>query len=372
MTPAGGTSVVVVGGGVIGLACAAALARSGFPTTLIEQHKGFGRETTSRNSEVIHAGLYYPPDSLKARFCVEGRERLYSRCRSDGVAHRRLGKVIVACDEAERMALDAIATRGRAAGAGALEWLSSEELRQRVAGVRGVAALWSPESGIVDGGALCLSLAAEVERHEGVLALCHRLVEIAGTSPWRLVIEGSDGARDTVECGVVINAAGLHADRVAEMAGLDVDALGLRLHWCKGDYFSLAPGATPPLRHLVYPLPSEAGLGIHATLDLGGRVRFGPDTEYVDQLRYDVDAAKTTPFAEAIRRYWPTLRAEDLSPDYAGIRPKLAGPGEGFRDFVVREESANGAPGFVNLVGIESPGLTAALAIAEEVVHLLR
>jgi L-2-hydroxyglutarate oxidase LhgO len=189
---------------------------------------------------------------------------------------------------------------------------------------------------------------------------------------YRVTARRPDGAHETLACDAVVNAAGLAADAVAELAGLDVDALGYRLHLCKGDYFSLAPAARLRLAHLVYPVPAGAGLGVHATLDLAGRVRFGPDAEYVDRVRYDVDPAKAVRFAELVRRYLPAIRAEWLAPDYAGVRPKLSGPGEGFRDFVVAEESASGLPGLVNAIGIESPGLTAAPAIAARVVDLLR
>jgi L-2-hydroxyglutarate oxidase LhgO len=220
----------------------------------------------------------------------------------------------------------------------------------------------------VDGGALCLSLAAEAESRGAAIVLHTevRAVERRG-SDWR--VDAGEGG--VVEAAAVVNAAGLFSDRVAELAGIDVDARGYRLRPCKGDYFSLAPGA--PLRpsRLVYPVPAGPGLGIHVTLDLGGRVRFGPDAEFVSEHRYDVDPAKATGFAAAASRYLPELRAEWLSPDYAGIRPRLAGPGEPPRDFVVQEESALGLPGFVNLLGIESPGLTAALAIGERVVELL-
>jgi L-2-hydroxyglutarate oxidase LhgO len=364
--------VIVVGGGVVGLAAAAALARAGREVVLLERHPGFAREASSRNSEVIHAGLYYPPDSLKARLCVAGREALYARCERLAIPHRRLGKLVVASDAREAEALAALLERGRANGAGALRWLEPAGLGALEPAVRGAAALLSPESGIVDAHALCLSYAAEAEAHGASLLSAQEVCAIDPVAGgWRVEARGPDGARSLARCAALVNAAGLAADAVAALAGMDPDALGYRLHPCKGDYFALAPGAPLRLARLVYPVPSGAGLGIHATLDLGGRIRFGPDAEYVSRPAYDVDPAKAGRFASAVRRYLPSLRAEWLAPASAGVRAKLAGPGEAFRDFVVREESGAGRPGLVNLIGIESPGLTAAGAIAARVVELL-
>jgi L-2-hydroxyglutarate oxidase LhgO len=365
--------VVVVGGGVVGLASAAALARAGRDVVVLEQHGRIATEISSRNSEVIHAGIYYPEGSLKARTCVEGRERLYRRCEERGISHRQLGKIIVATDEEEVAALEELRERALANGVPGLEMLSAVEVRRREPALRAVAGLLSPRTGIVDAHALCLSYAAEAESHGAQIALRARLVGIDRSSGgYRVTVVGADGEASATTCAAVVNAAGLAGDAVAELAGIDVDRRGYRLHPCKGDYFSLAPGAPIRLDHLVYPIHTQAGLGVHATLDLGGRIRFGPDTTYVDSLHYTVSEEKRESFAEAVRRYLPELRSEWLSPDYAGIRPKLAGPGESFRDFVIAEESGAGLPGFVNLIGIESPGLTAAGAIAERVAALLR
>jgi L-2-hydroxyglutarate oxidase LhgO len=365
--------VVVVGAGVIGLAAAAALSASHRGVVVLERHERIAREISSRNSEVIHAGIYYPEGSLKARMCVEGRERLYQRCQDRGVPHRQLGKIIVATCEEEVGVLEELRERGLANGAQGLEMLSAAEVRRREPALRVVAGLYSPRTGIVDSHSLCLSYAAEAESHGAQIALRTRVVGIESIgNGFRVTAAGDDGDLSTVTCAALVNAAGLSADAVAELVGIDVDQRDYRLHPCKGDYFSLAPGAPLRVRHLVYPVNTTAGLGIHATLDLGGRIRFGPDTTYVDSIDYDIDAEKAGSFAEAVRRYLPGLRTEWLSPDYAGVRPKLAGPGESFRDFVIAEESEAGLPGFVNLIGIESPGLTAAGAIAERVVELLR
>jgi L-2-hydroxyglutarate oxidase LhgO len=364
---------VVVGGGVVGLAAAAALARSGRSVLLLERHARFGQESSSHNSGVLHAGLYYPTGSLKARLCVAGREALVARCERLRIPHRRTGKLVVATTDSEVVALERLLALGRANGAPGLELLDAPALRAREPALRGVAALWSPATGIVDSDALCASFAAEAEAHGAVLLVRREVVAIeARAEGLRVTVSDPDGTRARIDCGAVVNAAGLAADEVAARAGLDPDAQGYRLHRCKGDYFALAPGAPLRVATLVYPVPSGAGLGIHATLDLAGRIRFGPDAEYVDHVSYGVDAAKAAHFARAAGRYLPGLREEWLTPDQAGVRPKLAGPREPFRDFVVAEESAAGLPGLVSCIGIESPGLTAAPAIAERVVELLR
>jgi L-2-hydroxyglutarate oxidase LhgO len=364
--------VAVVGGGVVGLAAAAALARAGRSVFLLERREALAREITSRNSEVVHAGLYYPPGSWKARLCAAGRERLYERCERLRLPHRRLGKLVVATAPEELTVLEGLQRTGAANGAPGLEIVDGAALRRLEPEVSARAALLSPASGIVDAHALSMSFAAEAEAHGAALVLRH---EVAGlecvAGGWRVAARGPDGVSTWLGALAVVNAAGLGSDRVAELAGVDVDARGLRLRPCKGDYFALAPGAPLNLQRLVYPVPSGSGLGIHATLDLGGRIRFGPDAEYVERIDYAVDPAKAGGFAAVAGRYLPALRAEWLTPDYAGIRPKLAGPGEGFRDFAIQEESAHGLAGLVNLIGIESPGLTAAPAIAERVVELL-
>jgi L-2-hydroxyglutarate oxidase LhgO len=366
--------VVVVGAGLVGLATAAALARAGRSVLVVERQDGIAREGSSRSSEVIHAGIYYPPGSWKARLCVAGREALYARCHALGIPHRRLGKLVVATREAERAVLEELRARGEANGVPGLEILDAAEVARLEPALHAVAALHSPASGILDTHALALSYAAEAEAHGVDLVL---RTELLGAQPLpsgglRARLRDAHGESAELRCAALVNAAGLSADRVAERLGLDPDARGYRQHFCKGDYFALAPGAPVRVSRLVYPVPGTAGLGIHATLDLGGRIRFGPDAEYVPEPRFDVDPAKAKPFAEAVARYLPAVRAEWLSPDYAGVRAKLAGPGEGFRDFVVAEESEAGLPGVVSLVGIESPGITAAPAIAGRVCELLQ
>ena len=364
--------VLVIGAGVVGLASAAALARAGRSVVVVERHDGFGRETTSRNSQVLHAGLYYPSGSWKARLCVAGSRALYARCQRENIPHRRIGKLVVATVPAEIATLERLRALGAENGAPDLVLLDADAVRRMEPQVRAIAALHSPATGIIDAHALCLSFAAEAETHGAALALGREVVAIEPARPgFRVVAQNAKGERESLHAAAVVNAAGLASDRIAALAGIDVDARGLRQHPCKGDYFALAPGAPLHFERLVYPVPAGAGLGVHLTLDLGGRVRFGPDAEYVDRIDYAVDPAKAELFARAAQRYLPTLRAEWLTPDQSGIRPKLAGPGQAFRDFSIEEESANGMPGFMNLVGIESPGLTASPAIADRVVALL-
>lgn len=371
-----GFDVVVIGAGVVGLAIAARLAGAQRSVLVLERETGIARGVTSRNSEVIHAGIYYPLESRKATLCVEGRERLYAYCEARRVPHRRLGKLIVATREDEIPTLEALGERGRANGVPRLDLIDGPAAQRLEPQVHATAALHSQETGIVDAHALCVSLLAEAEAHGAVLAPAREVRSLArGASGWTLEVVGTDATEGDVErlaAEVVVDAAGLEADRIAAAAGIDVDAFGLRQHPCKGDYFTLAPGVAVTVSRLVYPVPQQAGLGIHLTLDLAGRARFGPDATYVDATDdFEVDASKGPRFAEAVGRYLPIVAGATLVPDYAGLRPKLAGPGEAFRDFVVEEGSAWGAPGFVGCLGIESPGLTASLAIAERVARLV-
>jgi len=365
-------SVVVVGAGVVGLAAAAALARCGRSVIVIERNSGIAQEISARNSEVIHAGIYYPADSLKATLCVAGRKMLYARCAERNIPHRKIGKLIVATEANEVAALEALRDRGLANGVTGLEIIGPEDVNRSEPDVHCEAALVSPETGIVDAHALSLSFLAEAESFGALLALCVDVVAIErSASGYRIRARDANGELSEIECAAVVNAAGLGGDALAECAGFDVDACGYRLRPCKGDYFALAPACPLRVSALIYPVPADAGLGIHITIDLAGRMRLGPDAEYVDAVGYEVDERKRAAFARAVRRYLPALDAESLTPDFAGVRPKLFGSGEPFRDFVVREESEAGFPAFVNLIGIESPGLTAAPAIAQRVVELL-
>jgi L-2-hydroxyglutarate oxidase LhgO len=360
--------VGIVGGGVIGLCCAALLGKAGRSIVLLERHARPGQETSSRNSGVIHAGLYYPPRSLKALTCVEGRELLYQRCRTHGVGHKKTGKLLVATTAEEEQKLELIRARGLDNGAGELMPLNRRQITALEPRVCALSGLLSPESGIVDVHELMYSYQKEALDAGALLSFQSELQAIDAIHRGFELRASSAGAPVApIRCTVVVNAAGLFADRIAGLAGLDVDALGYRYHWCKGDYFSLAPELRGLVRHLVYPVPVHAGLGIHITFDLGGRLTLGPDTEYVSELSYRVDATKRAAFAAAARRYLPELKDEDLFADYAGIRPKLQGPTDDFRDFVIEDAAVHGLPGLINLIGIESPGVTASLAVAARV-----
>jgi len=359
--------VAIVGAGVVGLAAAARLAGQGRTVVVLEKNTRYGTETSSRNSEVLHAGIYYPPDSLKCRLCHEGRKRIYRLSEEAGIFTAKLGKLIVAVDAAELGRLDAIRRNAEAGGAEGLMLIDGTEAARRVPGLKAEAALWCPETGIVDSEELMRHLHARAQDADAFFLFGSPLLGVERLGGGYRLRFGPNG--ETLETSRVVNAAGLHCDTVAAMAGIDVDEAGYRLHWCRGLYFRYRGEARLP--HLVYPVPAEHGLGIHMTPDREGRIRFGPDTCFVDSLDYEIDMARREAFHGSVTRYWPVPSLEDLVPDTAGIRPKLSGPEGGFRDFVVREESDRGLPGWVNLMGIESPGLTAAPAIAEETAALL-
>lgn len=360
------TDAVVIGAGVVGLACAQALAERGHEVVVLERHERFGAETSSRNSEVVHAGIYYPPGSLKAELCARGNRSLYAWCEARNVPHRRVGKLIVATEPAEEAKLSQVAAQAQANGVRSLRPLTATEARALEPHVRCTAALWSPDTGIVDSHQLMASLLAGAEAH-GATPVWRHEVRAAEPVPGghRVVAGGPDGEEAVLTARWVVNAAGLDADTVSAAAGFDVDACGYRQHFARGHYFRVHDRKRHLSSHLVYPTPVQAGLGIHVTLDLGGSLRLGPDVQYLAerQQKYEVPPGLAPAFHAAVSRYLEGLELEDLAPDQSGIRPKLQAPGEGFRDFVVREESGRGRQGWVNLVGIESPGLTSCLEI---------
>ena len=365
--------IVVIGGGLVGLACASALAGAGHAVVVIERHGRLGQETSSRNSGVVHAGLYYPPGSLKMQLCLRGRELLEAGAARGDFPLRRVGKLVVASTTSERAALEALSRNAAACGV-EVEWIEGSRVPELEPNLRVEAALLSPTTGIIDPYELLSFLRRRALASGVTFALGTAVLGLLPRGPtgWTVATRGTDGTMAPVSCEWVINAAGLEADRVAELAGLDVDAESLRQYPCKGDYFELSLRAPCRVSRLVYPLPHGAGLGIHLTLDLAGGVRAGPDAEYVESFDLSVDGGKRALFAAAIGRYLPGIRAEDLTPAFAGIRPKLARPGDGFRDFAVRHEAATGLPGLINLVGIDSPGLTASLAIGERVAQIIQ
>ena len=360
---------VVVGAGVIGLAAARALALAGIEVLVLEQASTIGFETSSRNSEVIHGGLYYPVGSLKARSCVEGRHRLYSYCREHGVPHARLGKLIVATGEAEIAGLEKIASTARGNGVDDLEWLDPTDARRLEPALNCVAALLSPSTGIIDSHALMLAYQGEAEAAGAIVVL--RTPLLSGKvhpGGFELAIGGDEPTG--LSCRSLVNAAGLHAPALARMIeGIPPETIP-PAYFCRGCYFTLSGPA--PFRRLIYPVPVAGGLGVHITLDLAGQARFGPDVEWISSVDYTVEPARGEAFYSAIRTYWPGLPDGALQPGYAGIRPKISGPAEPAADFVVQGPDTHGVPGLVNLYGIESPGLTASLPLADEVVRKLR
>ena len=364
---------VVIGAGVVGLAVARALALAGREVLVLEQADTFGTATSARNSEVIHAGIYYPAGSLKARLCVAGRERLYAYCAERGVGHRRCGKLIVACNAAQVDELRAIRARALANGVADLQWLTRAEALALEPQLDCQAAVLSPSTGIIDSHALMLSLLGELE-HAGGMLVTHsevnRLVALDEKAQAAIEIIVSDGTR--LHACQVVNAAGLHAPRLARHTqGLDARHVPAQpVRWAKGNYFSLSGRA--PFGHLIYPVVERESpsLGVHLTLDLGGQAKFGPDVQWVDSPdELSVDPARADAFFAEVRRYWPGLPEGALQPGYAGMRPKITGPGEPAADFVIQGPREHGVPGLVNLLGIESPGLTSCLAIGQWVTH---
>jgi L-2-hydroxyglutarate oxidase LhgO len=360
----------VVGAGVVGLAVARALAAAGREVVVLEAAERPGTETSARNSEVIHAGLYYAKDSLKARLCVRGRELLYRYCAERGIAHRRIGKLVVAVESAQLPDLHELLLTAHGNGCPEVAWLSREQVVALEPALRCAAALLSPSTGILDTHALVRSLAAEAKALGASIALRSPVLRgRAAGSALELEVGGAAGSR--LRCRRLINAAGLHAHRVAASIEGVPPASIPAVHYAKGSYFSMA--GTAPFQRLIYPLHSIAGgLGIHLTLDVAGRARFGPDVEWVDAIGYDVDAARASAFEAQVREWWPGLARGTLQPDSAGIRPNLSGPQGTAGDFVVQAEAAHGVTGLLNLYGIDSPGLTAALALGELVAELAR
>lgn len=355
---------IIIGAGAIGLATARELAMRGLSVIILEREKEFGSATSSRNSEVIHAGLYYPVGSLKARLCVVGKTRLYAFCQSHGVSHRRCGKLIVAENDEETTLLAALREKGMANGCDDLELIDEQQARLLEPALACRAALLSPSTGIIDSHGYMLALLGEAEDHGAALALNtpFESAEAAGTG-FRVHTGGRDPM--SLTCRLLINSAGLAAPMVARnIEGLPAHAIP-QARFAKGSYFSLA--GKSPFSRLIYPAPHTHGLGVHLTLDLAGQARFGPDIEWVEAIDYAVDPRRMDGFGDAIRRYWPGLPEDALVPAYSGIRPKISGPDEPAMDFRIDGREEHGLSGLVNLFGIESPGLTASLAIASEV-----
>ncbi len=359
---------VVVGAGVVGLAVARALALAGREVILLEATEGIGTGTSSRNSEVIHAGIYYPANSLMARFCVAGRRALYAYCAAQGVPHINCGKLIVATNAQEDSLLAGIKQRAEANGVEGMRVLTAAEAIALEPNLTCTSALFSPTTGIIDSHAFMLALQGDAE-NAGVVPVFFSPVQGGRVHDRRIEIDVGGADPMTLRCRLLVNAAGLQApDLARRLAGMPAERVPVA-YYAKGNYFTLT--GRSPFSRLIYPVPVPGGLGVHLTVDLGGQARFGPDVEWVETLDYTVDPARADSFYAAVRKYWPGLKDGALQPGYAGIRPKIVPRGAPGQDFVVQGPQTHGVPGLVNLFGIESPGLTASLAIADHVLEVV-
>ena len=367
--------ITIIGAGVVGLAIAEALsAGTQKEIVVLERHDKFGQETSSRNSEVIHAGIYYPKESLKSRLCLQGNKMLYELCGREGIKHKKCGKIIVSTNEEEAKQIESIYSNAARIGVPGLTLLTKKEVSALEPSVFALNGIFSGSTGIIDSHGLMDHLFREAQTNGVMFAFGSEVTGLKKTS------EAGDGKGYIVKTSkgeeilsqYVINCAGLDSDKIAEKMGIDINKQGYKLHYCKGDYFSVS-GSKDKLNYLIYPVPHEKGhgLGVHATLDLDGFIRLGPDTAYVNEVSYDVDPTKRGSFYKSALKYLPWLSEAMLMPDTAGMRPKLQGPEDGFRDFIIKEETDLGLPGLINLIGIESPGLTACLAIAKHVSFML-
>ncbi|MEM7253491.1 MAG: NAD(P)/FAD-dependent oxidoreductase [Pseudomonadota bacterium] len=357
---------VVIGAGVVGLACARALAMAGREVIIVESEDLIGSHTSSRNSEVIHAGIYYPTDSLRAKACVQGKHALYEYCESHGVPYKRVMKVIVASEESEIPKLRELKQKAADNGVNDLEYLDAAAVTRLEPAVVAKAGLLSPSTGIIDSHSLMVAYLGDAESHGAMLAL--KSPVLGGRASQRgVVLDIGGDAPMSIDCRTVINSAGLGAQKVASSIDGVAQTTIPPLHLAKGNYYSML--GKQPFNHLVYPMPAAGVLGVHVTIDLSGRCRFGPDLEYIDSLNYDVDPTRSQKFYDAVRTYFPELADDSLQPDYCGVRPKLHALGEPQPDFTIHGPEVHGVPGLINMFGIESPGLTASLALADLVVR---
>jgi L-2-hydroxyglutarate oxidase LhgO len=368
------TDIVIAGAGVVGLAVAARLASSDRKVFLIEKNSTFGQETSSRHSGVIHAGIYYPRDSLKAKLCVQGNRMLYEICQKYDIPFKRRGKLIVATAEEEAEQLEALLQQGRENGVSDLQLISRKQLKSLEPNVApNIGALLSPSTGIIDAYSLMRLFLFQAREKEATVVFKTEIVGIEKMNDgYRISVKDPRGYH-TFQTQIFINCTGLNSAHLAALAGIDIDKAGYRLHYCKGEYFALNRTERTQVHRLVYPVPKAdiVGLGIHITPDLEGKIRLGPNAYYVTDISYDVDISHKESFCQSAQRLVPAISVDDVEPDFAGIRPKLQGPGDGFRDFVIRHEADRGLPGLINLVGIESPGLTSSPAIAEYVAGIV-
>lgn len=357
--------ITIIGAGIIGLAIAAELSKKSSDIFVIEKNDGFGQEISSRNSEIIHAGIYYPKNSLKFKLCREGSAYLYETCTSASIPCKQIGKIIIATEADELGPLEKLFKNGKSNGLAELQLLDKNDIKKIEPKTNAIAGIYSPRTGIVDSHSLMKHFVT-LAKINGVEIVYQSEVNYLTKENEKFVV-GLKQDEYLFKSKIVINCAGLFSDKIASLIGLDPDKLGYRIHFCKGDYFCYTKAS--PVSLLVYPLPDEfcTGLGIHATLDMGSRLRFGPDDEYVSEINYKVDNNKADKFYKAAQKIIPNLEKDFIIPDMSGIRPKIQGPNESFKDFIIKNESDSDLNGFINLVGIESPGLTACIAIARTV-----
>jgi L-2-hydroxyglutarate oxidase LhgO len=355
-------NIVVVGAGIVGLAVAARLSERNESVYVLERNTSFGQETSTHNSGVIHSGIHYPPNSLKARLCVKGRLMIHEICEKYRIPYKKLGKLTVAENEEEMDELEKLMHWGEENGVEDLKILDKEEIKILEPNVEANKALYSPSTGIVEPDELMNYFYVKASENGAFLVTKTEVTGLKKVNDGYELSGTSFGEKFTIKAESVVNCAGLHSDKIAKLIGLDVEKLGYRLHYCKGDYFRLR--GKSPVKMLVYPIPKGPGLGIHLTPDLSGVLRLGPNAYYVNDISYNVSSGERE-FRESVERFLPCITNYQLIPDFAGVRPKLQGPGEGFRDFIIRHEADKGLFGFINLIGIESPGLTAAPAIGE-------
>lgn len=362
------TDITIIGAGVIGLAIAYELSNLGKEVVVLEKNASFGEETSSRNSEVIHAGLYYRPHSLKAETCIRGGRLLYELCAKHNITHKKLGKLVVAPTGDETAEIEGLYRNALSCGVENLSLFDRDAVKKMSVDIDVKTALYSPDSGIIDSHRLMRFFFESAQDKGAIFAFLNEVVDIKKTQDnYRIRVKETGGGLFDFQSQAVINSAGLSSDKIAALVGLDTGKLFYRIFYCKGQYFRVRNPQKFSIRRLIYPPATKTDLGIHITPDLAGGLRLGPDAKYVDKIDYDVDEKDKTNFHSSVRRFLPRLEMEDLVLDTAGIRPKLQGPNDDFRDFIIRDEAENGFPAFINLIGIESPGLTACLSIAEKV-----
>jgi L-2-hydroxyglutarate oxidase LhgO len=362
-------NILIIGAGAVGLAIANELSKEFDDVVLVEKEKSFGRHTSSRNSEVIHSGIYYPKDSLKATLCVDGNGLLYQYCAENEIPCRKTGKLIVASSENEIEQLEVLREKGRMNGVTDLQILGENKVNELEPEIKAKAALLVPSTGILDTHKFMQKLEKQTEDNDGFIVYDMEVTNIEKQSDNTYIITFKNGEK--FQANFLINSAGLYSDRIAELAGIDIIEERLKLYWCKGEYFKFS--GQHNIEHLVYPLPDPDGiyLGIHLTPNLNNEIRFGPSAYYIDKLTYAMDETYKQDFLEAANKYFE-VNEDNLHPDDTGIRPKLQGPGDGFRDFYINEESSKGLPNLINLIGIESPGLTCCLSIGKHVKQILK